>query len=75
MEVDDVELVRPAAQVIEHGEVAGDVVADASEPQALGAAGDQLGARLRVAAREQRDVVALADQFLVSHETTRSVPP
>ena len=64
MEVDHVELVRPLAQVVEHREVARDVVADAGEAQALRRAGHELGRGLRIAAGEQRDVVTLADQLL-----------
>ena len=43
MEMDHVELIGPPADVVEHHEVAGDVIADAGEPQALRDAGNKLG--------------------------------
>ena len=64
MEMDHVELIGPSADGVEHHEVAGDVVADAGEPQPLRNARHERGRGLGVPARKQRDLVALGHQLL-----------
>jgi hypothetical protein len=59
VEVDHVELIGPPADRVEHHEVAGDVIADAGEPEALRNTGNKLGRGLRIATGEERDVVLL----------------
>ena len=61
MEMQDVEVVGALADAIEHQHVIGDRIADAGvEPQRLGHAGHEIGRRDRIAAREQRHVMAEA---------------
>ena len=65
VEVQDVEFVGALAHAIEHQHVIGDRIADAGvEPQRLRHAGHQIGRRDRIAAREQRDLVAERHQLL-----------
>ena len=64
VEMDHVELIGPAADGVEHHEVARDVIADAGEPQPLRNARHERGRGLRIPARKQRDLVALGDQLL-----------
>ena len=65
MEMQDVEVVGALADAIEHQHVIGDRIADAGvEPECLGHAGHEIGRRDRIAAREQRHVMAEANQFL-----------
>ena len=64
MEVQDVEVVGALAHAIEHQHVIGDRIDDAGvEPQRLGHAGHEIGRRDRIAAGEQRHVVAERDQL------------
>ena len=65
MEVQNVEIVGALAHAIEHQHVIGNRIADAGvEPQRLGHAGHEIGRRDRIAAREQRDLMAERHQFL-----------
>ena len=64
MEMNYVELIGPPADGVEHDKVAGDVIADAGEPQALRNTGNKLGRGLRIATGEERDVVPLRNEFL-----------
>ena len=65
MEVHDIEVVSALAHAIEHQHVIGNRVADAGvEPQRLGHARHQIRRRDRIAAREQRHVVAERHQLL-----------
>ena len=71
----DVELLRPGERA-QHGHVQRVGVAHrAVEAQRLGPHRFQGRRGLRIAAREQRDVVASATSSSVSQEMTRSVPP
>ena len=63
VEVEDVELRGPGADLAQHDEMARGMVADAGETQPLRDAGDELGRRPRIAAGEQRHLVAEADEF------------
>ena len=63
VEVEDVELRGPSADLAQHDEMARGMVADAGEAQPLRDAGDELGRRPRIAAGEQRHLVAEADEF------------
>ena len=64
MEVQDVEVVGALAHAVQHQHVIGDRIADAGvEPQRRGHAGHQIGRRDRIAAREQRHVMAERHQF------------
>ena len=65
MEVQYVEFVGALADAIEHQHVIGNGIANAGvEPQRLGHAGNEIGRRDRIAAREQRDVMAERHQLL-----------
>ena len=64
MEMQDVEVVGALAHAIEHQHVIGDRIADAGvEPERLGHAGHEIGGGDRIAAREQRDIMAEGHQF------------
>lgn len=64
MEVQDVELLRAAADVLEHDDVVRKEVGHVRiEPEGDFAAGHQLGGGERVAARKERDVMAEPDEF------------
>jgi hypothetical protein len=72
VEVQDVELVRLPPHAVEHYQMIDEWVFDAAvEPQRRVAAGDQLCAGIRVAAREQCHLVAEPNQLLrqVEHHT------
>src|SRR5215213_10804037 len=64
MEMDHVELIGPPSDRVEHNEVAGDVIADTGEPEALRDTRDKLRRGLRITAGEERDLVPLRNQFL-----------
>ena len=65
VEMQDVELIGAARDLVEHQHVIGDDIADVGlEPQGAGNARHKLGRRDRIAAREQRHVVPELDQFL-----------
>ena len=74
VEVDHVELIGPPADGVEHHKVAGDVVADAGEPQALRNTRHKLRRGFRVATGEERDVVPLCHEFLgeIGHHPFRA---
>ena len=64
MEVQNVELVGPLADAVEHQHIIGDRIAHVGvEPQRLRDAGHEGGRRDGVAARKQGDVVAERHQF------------
>ena len=59
MEMQDVELVDPLADAIEHHHVVGDRIADAGvEAERLGYAGNEIGRGDRIAASKQSYVMA-----------------
>ncbi len=64
MEVDDVELVRPAAHLVQHGHVRGQVRFQRGgiQPDGLVAHRDQLGPGVGIGAGEQGDLVPQLDQ-------------
>ena len=65
VKVHDVEAMRGALDLLEHGHMIGKVVASGwVEPQRLFGARYQLGGRIRIAACEERDLMTLPDQFL-----------
>ena len=64
MEVHDVEVGAPAVNLLEHGEVGRDSVGAAAEPKRARRGRDELRARGRVGAREERHVVSLCHQRL-----------
>jgi hypothetical protein len=75
MEVQDVEGVRQAPDVVEHHGMIGQVAAHvALAAQRSCAARHKLGGGLRIGAGEQRDLVTLADQLLgeIGHDPFRA---
>ena len=71
MEVEDVKLRGPGADLAQHNEMARGMVADAGEAQPLRGAGDELGRRPRTAAGEQRYLIAEADELFPARVGSR----
>ena len=61
--MDDVEIIGALAHLPQHGERAAKMIGNSRKPETLRRANDEVRFRLRSSAREQGDLVALADEF------------
>ena len=63
VKMDDVEIIGALAHLPQHGERAAKMIGNSCKPETLRRANDEVRFRLRSSAREQDDLVALADKF------------
>ena len=75
MEMDDVELIGPGPDLIQHDEMAGDVVADAGKASPFGTQGTSFADVVESPLANKVTSWPCRTSSSVSQETTRSVPP